>query len=160
MNQIRKFIQFLDRSVEIVGAVMMIVMVLIVCWQVFGRYVLHSVPSWSEEVALLLMMWYGFLSIGIGFRYKLHLRISMFVEKLPKQIQRITEALSNVLIVAFGLLLIIEGTKFSLLTWTSTLPVTKLPTGVQYIIIPITGVLTMLYGLVWLLGWKEREHDS
>src|SRR3954462_8866256 len=117
MNQIRKFIQFLDRSVEIVGAVMMIVMVLIVCWQVFGRYVLHSVPSWSEEVALLLMMWYGFLSICIGFRYKLHLRISMFVEKLPKQIQRITEALSNVLIVAFGLLLIIEGTKFSLLTW-------------------------------------------
>jgi TRAP-type transport system small permease protein len=154
---LRKTIGVIDRTVELIGACMMAVMVAIVVWQVFARYVLHSIPAWSEEIALLLMVWYGFLSIGFGFRHRLHLEISMFIDKFPVPVQKAAEKLSDLLIAGFGLLLIIEGYKFTVLTWTSTLPVTKLPTGVQYLIIPVTGVLTMLYGLIWLFGWKEKE---
>lgn len=157
MSRVSKTVRVLDRTIEYVGAFMMILMVAIVVWQVFGRYVLHHIPAWSEEVALLLMMWYGFLSIGIGFRYRLHLRISLLVEKFPKRLQYGLEIFTNLLVIAFGILLIVEGYKFTVLTWSSTLPVTKLPTGVQYVIIPITGVLTMLYGLVWLFDRKGND---
>jgi TRAP-type transport system small permease protein len=156
-NEWKRFIHFLDRFVEYVSAFMMFAMVAIVVWQVFGRYVLHKIPAWSEEVALLLMMWFGFLSISIGFRYQLHLRISFLVDRFPRPIQFLADKLADLLVVAFGLLLIVEGYKFTILTWASTLPVTKLPTGIQYVIIPVTGVLTMLYGLLWLFGWKEKE---
>jgi TRAP-type transport system small permease protein len=153
----RKILAYFDRTVEILGAVMMFAMVLIVIWQVFGRYVLHKTPSWSEEVALLLMMYFGFLSISIGFRYQLHIRLTFIVDRFPKRIQFVLDKLADLLVAGFGILLIIEGYKFTVLTWTSTLPVTKLPTGVQYLIIPITGVITMIYGLLWLFGWKEKE---
>jgi TRAP-type transport system small permease protein len=153
----RKVIFFIDRFVEYTGALMMFGMVAIVIWQVFGRYVLHKTPSWSEEVALLLMMYFGFLSISIGFRYQFHIRIHFIADRFPKPIQVLLNKLADLLVAAFGILLMIEGYKFTVLTWSSTLPVTKLPTGVQYLIIPVTGVLTFVYGLLWLFGWKEKE---
>lgn len=157
MNQIRKAIHGLDRLVEWIGAYLMVVMVAIVTWQVFSRYVLHHTPAWSEEVVLLLMMWFGFLSIVIGFRHRLHLRISLLVDKFPKPVQKVVDKLTDILVVGFGVLLVVEGYKFVVLTWSSTLPVTKLPQGIQYLVIPIAGVLTILYGLLWVFGWKEER---
>jgi TRAP-type C4-dicarboxylate transport system permease small subunit len=157
MKKWQVFIRVLDRTVEYAGAIMVAAMVLIVFYQVFGRYVLNKVPAWSEETVLLLMMWYGFLSISIGFRYKFHLRITFLMDRFPASIQKMADRLAHLLTMGFGVIFIIEGYKFTILTWQSTLPVTKLPAGVQYLIIPITGILTVIYGLIWLLGWKEEK---
>ena len=42
----------------------LVLMTVIVGWQVFGRYVLNSSPSWSEQAALTLMIWYVFLFLA------------------------------------------------------------------------------------------------
>jgi TRAP-type C4-dicarboxylate transport system permease small subunit len=152
---LERFLEIVDLFVEWVGGViMMALMVIIVFYQVFARYLFHHVPSWSEEIALLLMMWFGFLSIGYGFRHQLHLRVSMIMDLFPKRVGVYADIVTDILITAFGLLLVVEGYKFTVLTWSSTLPVTKLPTGVQYMIIPLTGVLIMFYGLVLLIRRK------
>ena len=39
-----------------IAAAGLVLMTAIVGWQVFGRYVLNSSPSWSEQAALTLMM--------------------------------------------------------------------------------------------------------
>ena len=156
MGLLRSTIRIIDRFVEITGSYMMVTMVLIVFWQVFGRYVLHHIPSWSEEIALLLMMWFGFLSIAIGFRHQLHIRISLVTDKLPSWMQAAAEWLTIILIIGFGILLIVEGYKFTILTWATTLPVTKLPSGLQYLIIPVTGGLTVIYGFAMILDRKVQ----
>lgn len=154
----KRILAVLDPVVEWAGGVlMMAAMVAIVFYQVFARYLFHHVPAWSEEVSLLLMMWFGFLSIGYGFRHQLHLRISMLMDLLPKRFGKYADVLTDVLITAFGLFLIVEGVKFTKLTWASTLPVTKLPSGVQYLIIPVTGALIMLYGISLLMRGRKKE---
>lgn len=157
MRQLRKAIRLLDRLVEWIGAYLMVVMVAIITWQVFSRYVLHHTPAWSEETVLVLMMWFGFLSIAIGFRHQLHLRISMLVDRFPTSVQWAVDKLANLLIIAFGVLFVVEGYKFILLTWPDKLPVTQLPQGIQYLVIPVAGALAVIYGLMWLFGWKEEE---
>jgi TRAP-type C4-dicarboxylate transport system permease small subunit len=153
-----RFMNVADRMIEWVGGVFMMgLMVIIVFYQVFARYLFHHVPAWSEEVSLLLMMWFGFLTIGYGFRHQLHLRVSMVMDLFPKRVGAYADIVADILIAAFGLFLIVEGYKFTVLTWSSTLPVTKLPSGVQYLIIPITGVMTMLYGLVLLVNRGRRK---
>jgi TRAP-type C4-dicarboxylate transport system permease small subunit len=155
---LKRFITGFDHVIEWVGGViMMAAMVMIIFYQVFARYLFHHVPAWSEEVSLLLMMWFGFLSIGYGFRHQLHLRISMVMDLFPKRVGALADIIADILVAAFGLLLIVEGYKFTVLTWSSTLPVTKLPTGVQYMIIPLTGVLIMLYGLGLLFNRRGRN---
>jgi TRAP-type C4-dicarboxylate transport system permease small subunit len=51
-----------------IGAAGLLLMTAIVGWQVFGRYVLNSSPSWSEQAALTLMIWYVSFGAAAGVR--------------------------------------------------------------------------------------------
>lgn len=154
----RKFVHGVERIVESVGSYMMAIMVAIVIYQVFGRYVLRKTPGWSEEVALLFMTAYGFLSIATGFGRRSHLSVTMLYDRFPAPIRRSLDYFSDILIVLFGVFLFIEGYKFTQLTWSSTLPATGLPNGLQYLVVPITGAVIVIYGLFWLLiGEEEKE---
>ncbi|MDI6813623.1 MAG: TRAP transporter small permease [Desulfitobacteriaceae bacterium] len=155
---LRKFVHGVERIVEGVGSYMMGIMVAIVIYQVFGRYVLHKTPGWSEEVALLFMTAYGFLSIATGFGRRSHLSVTLLYGHFPAPIRRVLDYFSDILIVLFGVFLFIEGYKFTQLTWSSDLPATGLPNGLQYLVVPITGVVIVIYGLFWLLvGEEEKE---
>lgn len=77
---------------------------------------------------------------------------------MPVSVQKLLDKLTHLLTVGFGIVFIIEGCKFTILTWDSSLPATKMPNGIQYLIIPFSGVLTLLYGLLWLFEWwREKE---
>jgi len=51
----------------------LILMTAFVAWQVFGRYVLNSSPSWTEPGAVMLMSWFIFLGAAVGVRENYHL---------------------------------------------------------------------------------------
>ncbi|QQE77932.1 TRAP transporter small permease [Alicyclobacillus sp. SO9] len=155
MKGLTRAIHVLDRLVEWIGAYLMVVMVIIVTWQVFSRYVLNASPSWSDETVLMLMTWFGFLSIVIGFRRREHLAISLLVTHLPLRVQWFVEKVVDVLVIGFGVLLLVEGYRFTVMTWKAVMPVTQMPQGLQYIVIPITGLLTIIYGFMWLFGVQE-----
>ena len=152
-----KFVRLVDRLVEWSGAYLMVAMVSLVFMQVFTRYVLRNTPSWSEEIVLLLMMWFGFLSIVIGFRRHSHLKVTIFTDHLPKIIQTILVKATDVLVIAFGALLVIEGIQFVELTWSSYLPVSGLRQGIQFLIIPIAGAITVIYGLVSVFSRRDEQ---
>jgi hypothetical protein len=50
------------------GAAGLVLMTAIIGWQVFGRFVLGSSPSWAEQAALILMIWYVFFAAAAGVR--------------------------------------------------------------------------------------------
>ncbi len=152
-----KFIRVIDHIVEWMGAYLMVAMVAIVFMQVFTRYVFQNTPAWTQEIVLLLMMWFGFLSIVIGFRRLSHLKVTIFTSRFPRRIQILLNKLTYLLIVSFGILLIVEGYQFVVLTWSSYLPVTGLPQGVQYLIIPIAGIITVIYGSVYLFSREDER---
>ncbi|MCL6515493.1 TRAP transporter small permease [Alicyclobacillus sp.] len=156
MNRLKGVVRWVDRAVEWLGAYLMLIMVLIVFWQVFSRYVLHHTPAWSEETVLTLMQWFGFLSIAAGFRKQMHLRITFIVDRFPGWLQWGIDKAIDILIVLYGLMITVEGYRFTVLTWSSHLPVTGLPNGVQYVVLPAAGVLTVLYGMLHLIQ-RERK---
>ncbi|MEN6414634.1 MAG: TRAP transporter small permease subunit, partial [Veillonellales bacterium] len=47
---------YLARFVEFVMVVLTVMMVVLVTYQVFERYVLHYTPPWSEELSVYLMI--------------------------------------------------------------------------------------------------------
>ncbi|MCL6597188.1 MAG: TRAP transporter small permease [Alicyclobacillus macrosporangiidus] len=156
MDRLKQAMRWLDRMVEWLGAYLMLIMVVIVFWQVFSRYVLHHTPAWSEEMVLTVMQWFGFISIAAGFRRQMHLRITFIVDRFPKWMQRGIDKAIDLLVILYGLVLTVEGYRFTLLTWSSHLPVTGLPNGLQYLVIPAAGALTMLYGLMHLFSREGK----
>src|SRR4051812_23661153 len=81
----------IDTFFENLALLSLLSMVLIVTLQVFTRKLFNFVFFWSEEVTLLLLVWFSFMGIAIGFREKLHLAIDSFTHLLPKAVNRVLD---------------------------------------------------------------------
>lgn len=146
---IRGFFGVVEKVFEILSMSMLFAMVLIISYQVIMRYVFNRSPSWTEEVSLILMIWFGILSIPIGVRLHLHIGIEYLFNKLPQRAQWVLSRVIYVLIAAFGSVMITAGLELVKFTSMSTLPATKLPSSVKYAVIPLAGI-TLVYNALEL----------
>jgi TRAP-type C4-dicarboxylate transport system permease small subunit len=156
---IKKFFLAVDKAVDIFCIVLIVAMILIVFTAVITRKLFHFMFAWSEEITLLCLTWFTFIGIAIGFRERLHLGMDLF-EKLPKKILGVLDKLVDVVTFLFGLYLIVYGWDFTMMMRGSILAATQLPNVVQYIVMPITGVLTCVYSALQLLGHDLRRFNA
>ena len=146
-----------DRVIEGFAIALLVGMIVIVFVAVVTRKVFGFVFAWSEEVTLLCLTWFTFMGIAIGFRERLHLGMDLF-EKLPPPVLRALDRLIDLVTFLFGLYLVISGWEFTLMMQGSILAATQLPNVVQYVVMPITGVLTCAYSGLQLLGRDLRRY--
>ncbi|MCX7781294.1 MAG: TRAP transporter small permease [Negativicutes bacterium] len=160
MEQIKKIALFIDTVFESIALIGLASMILVVTLQVVTRKLFNFVFFWSEEVTLLLLVWFSFMGMAIGFREGLHLGMDSLVDYLPQKIQRGIEALIEVCIFGFGTYLIIYGWEFTVLMHDSTLAATKLPNSIIYFVMPVTGLMTCVYAALHLAGVNTKRHKG
>jgi TRAP-type transport system small permease protein len=148
----------IDKMVDRCIITMLVAMIFIVFLQVITRKIFSFVFFWSEEVTLLCLTWFSFMGIAIGFREKWHLAMDVLENVLPKAIIAILDRFIDFCIFLFGLYLVVYGWQFTSLMGESILPATQLPNSIQYIVMPITGVLTCVYSLLQLMGKDLRRY--
>lgn len=148
MNIIKKVLNTIDTIIEYICMGTLAILVCIVFYQVFTRYILHFTPRWSEETCVILMIWLGFISLAIGVKKGTHLSISALVNLFPKPMQKIVFYIDEIAVLIFGVMLVIYGQQLSAFTMSSTLPATQLPSGVLYACLPVSGVLIIAYTIM------------
>ena len=132
-------------------------MTVIVGWQVFGRYVLSSSPSWSEQASLTLMIWYVSLAAAAGVREGFHIRIVVFENAVGPKAKAVFRILSNIVVGACGAAMCIWGTELVVRTWAHVIPSLGIPRGSAYAGLPIAGVLIVLFSLERIIDEFEGE---
>ena len=156
----KAFAQFTHHAADTlvkVAAAGLVLMTVIVGWQVFGRYVLNSSPSWSEQAALTLMIWYVSLAAAAGVREGFHIRIVAVENALQPKGKRVMRICSDLVVAACGLAMTIWGGELVLRTWEHPIPSLGLPRGLAYAGLPIAGVLIVIFALERLLEEAEGE---
>ncbi|MHC2702928.1 TRAP-type mannitol/chloroaromatic compound transport system permease small subunit [Bradyrhizobium liaoningense] len=61
----------------------LLVIVTIVFYQVFGRYVLNSSPTWTENLALVLILYVTLIGAAVGVRDAGHIGMDSLLVMLP-----------------------------------------------------------------------------
>ena len=61
---------------------------IIIFWSVLSRYVFNLGQQWTEEVAISLMVWSVFLGCNIAIRKNIHIKVEIFLERIPKNYKR------------------------------------------------------------------------
>ena len=158
-GSVGRFFLMVDKIIEGFAITLLVAMILIVFVAVVTRKVFGFVFAWSEEVTLLCLTWFTFMGIAIGFRERLHLGMDLF-EKLPKKLLDASDKLVDFVTFFFGLYLVVYGWDFALMMRGSILAATELPNLIQYIVMPITGVLTCVYSVLQLLGRDLRRYHT
>lgn len=135
--------------------IVLLVMVLIISAQVFSRNFLKYSIRWSEEVALLLMVWMAFIGTAIGVSNDLHISITIFYDRFPKGLQKIIARINQFVTFVFGIFLLYYGARMVASTVTSTLPATKWPSFIFYLMIPVSGFYICHYTFLKLFNLEK-----
>jgi len=157
-NGIITFFNLVHIGLVYVAKFMMIAMVLIIFANVVLRYVFDSGLMWSEEVALLLAVWFIFIAMSLGVKQNLHINISIIPEgKLPPRLSRILDVIKSLVILILALTMLVHGWKLVGFTMQSIMPATQWPAGLLYAILPISAVIMIYESIMDILGIDTKD---
>lgn len=160
MDGLKKAALAVDHFFESFAKIGLLSMILIVTMQVITRKLFNFVFFWSEEMTLLLLIWFSFMGIALGFREHLHLGIDTFTNMLPKYVDKIVTKIIELSTLAFGIYLVYYGWDFTLLMHESRLPATNMPNSITYVVMPISGIMIVVYTILQLLGVNTIRHKN
>lgn len=154
-----KFIKYLDKHIEKILIVFLLSgMSLIIGIQVFMRYVMKASLSWSEEIARYMFIWLVYVGISYGVKTSKHVKIDAAVNLFPKKIRKYIFILSDVIFLAFSMLIIVNAIKISSLIFElgQSSPSTGISMGYVYLAVPL-GFLLVSIRLIQSIIIKLKE---
>ena len=151
---------FLERWCFRFSGVTLILICLIIGWQVFARKMLNNSPSWSEPLALLLLLFTVMLASAAGCRTQLHIGLFWFRQKFPSDLRNKVQMFEYALIGILGLVMCYYG--YAMMTKTSAyyLPGLAVSMGVQYLPLVIGGGLISFFNLERLMALVRNKRSS
>jgi len=141
------------------GSAGLVAMVGIVGWQVFGRYVLDSSPSWTEQASLMLMIWYVMLASAAGVYEGFHIRIALLDEKLGERGRPLRRVVASIVFV-LGLVILVYGAQLCWLVRGNVVPSLGLSRSVSYFPLPVSGLLMALFALPQAFSGAPVESEN
>ncbi|MDR3560445.1 MAG: TRAP transporter small permease [Negativicutes bacterium] len=140
-------LDYLAWLAEFIMVALTTLMVALVSYQVFQRYVLHYTPPWSEELSVYLMIWFGIIGIAVGVRRNAHMSLHFFADLMPLKVQNVLTYVRYCLILIYCSFLTVEGLKMVELTMSQRSPAMGMPVGFVYLALPVSTVLIILFTL-------------
>ncbi len=161
MSVLEKISRFINYWVEYLLFGFGLSMALIVAVQVFCRYVLNQSLFWSEELARYLLVWLTFLGASVAYYRKAHPGIDVVSSQMPESVKKIAALCVHLVSMALFGIMIFHGFKFSYFVRLQITPALSIPKWIIFSIIPISGLILMLHGLVFLIDELQgNTHDG
>lgn len=142
------------------SAIGLVLMTVCVAWQVFGRYVLNSTPTWTEALSIQLMGWFILLGAAVGVREGYHLGFDILRIALPGLPAKVMALVSHVVVLIFGVAMAWYGWDLVVGTWTATIPILGWPGGVDFMPLLGGGVLISFFTLEHLYNLATGREDG
>jgi TRAP-type C4-dicarboxylate transport system permease small subunit len=127
----------IERVLDGLLGLMLLVMTVAVVWQVFGRYALDRAPGWSEELARFLVVWVTMLGAAAVLRSGGHVTITALLDALPPGLARGVVLVRDLLLLACALVLIWTGYRFAEINGFQASPAFEVP-------------MSYVYGSLWI----------
>jgi TRAP-type C4-dicarboxylate transport system permease small subunit len=86
---------------EVATNLFMVILFVIVNLGVFSRYLFNAPFIWTEELALFVLVWMVFLAGSLTIRRWENVRVTYFIEKLPRGVRVAIECVSKLLVLSF-----------------------------------------------------------
>ncbi len=160
MKLYRKFLDFSVNALASFAAVLLVIMVLIVNYHVIMRYFFNNTPAWSEEISLLLMIWFCFISMMYGVKNKAHIAIEMFTDKLPAKAKFVVDLFDKLVILVFGALMSWFIIPYVKKLAGNRLPATGLSVVTQYVIVILAGAMIVFVVIEQIITQIRGENKE
>ena len=145
------------RGCMVLGIAGLVLLILCVTWQVFGRYVLNNTPTWAESLALLLVLYVTMLGCAVGVRDAGHIGMELLGPVLPTRFVQPLEILVHLLTMAFGALLAWNCALMFQSVQGYKIPTLGLSESWRYVPMVIAGLLIILFSIEHIVALRRGE---
>jgi len=135
----------------------LLVIVVIVFYQVFGRYVLNSSPTWTESLALVLVLYVTLIGAAVGVRDAGHIGMESLLVLVPERIRNRIELLIHFLVMAFGAAMIYNGYVLGSSVAQYKIPNLGLPELIRYVPLVVSGLLIISFSVEHVLALVQGK---
>ncbi|MCM3760393.1 TRAP transporter small permease [Alkalihalobacillus oceani] len=147
MQLLKPYVSFMERLNKwmlIFVGILLGVMTLFICTQVFYRYALNQSLSWTEEATKYISIWSVFLGASIAAGRRELISVEAIMQLIPEKIEKAFRVMVLFFSIVFCLYLIIYG--FSMVQEVAVQRSTalRLPMWIPYAAIPVGGFLILL----------------
>ena len=114
LDRIKPIYDVFYKITGVICRLLLIADILIVAFQVAGRYIpFIPDPSWTEQVVLTLMSYMAVLSAALAIRRGAHIRMTAFDRYLPKKLLKVLDILADIAVLILAFIMIIQGWKYA-----------------------------------------------
>lgn len=131
----KKLRGWIYNTIIYLNAGMLFLMFVLLIVQVFYRKWLNDPLSWSEEIALLTMVWITFVGAYQCTAEDSHLKMSFLEDVLPKKLSVILKIFTKIIVVAFLIITAYLAIPLLESSVSRTLPISQITMLVPYLII-------------------------
>lgn len=135
---------------------MLIAMTVVLFAQIVFRYFFEMPLVWSEEMALVLMLWITFLGAALLLESKEHISIDFLVYMMPESPRQVIEIVGAVLMLIFNIALTYGSYLVVEATVNSITPGMKISVGWHYGGAMVGGALLTLVSIEQLFASFSR----
>lgn len=139
----------LGMKVAVLGLLLIVV---VVAWQVFGRYVLNRPPTWAEPLALMLILYVTLIAAAVGVRDAGHIGMESLLILVPDRVREALERVIHGLVALFGAAMAWNGTILGQSVMGYRISGLGVSEGMRYVPLVISGVLIVLFSLEHIIA--------
>lgn len=157
-----KLRKFINTVLSYACGLVFALMVVIGTYQIVARYFFNRPSTVSEELLTYSFTWMALLASAYVFGKRDHMRMGFIADQITGTPRKILEVLIELLIIAMVCGIMIFG-GFSIMDLTMTQKTASLgvPMGVIYTIIPISGILILVYGIMNIIDIvNDVKHEQ
>ena len=144
-----KLKNILTKILEVICVIMFAFITIVGTYQIVTRYVFNAPSTVSEELLTYSFTWLALLAAALVFAKREHMRMGFLADKLSEKNLTILNVVIEIITIAFALIVMVYGgisiTSLSMTQKTASLGI---PMGYIYIVIPITGIVIAVYGIL------------
>lgn len=149
MEMLRKIQTALLKVLGILIVFLFIMMTVIGTYQIVTRYFFNKPSTISEELLTYSFTWMALLASAYVFGKRDHMRMGFLADKVKGTGKKWLEAAIELLAFVFAAVVMVYGgisiTKLTMIQTTASL---QIPMGFVYVIVPISGILIMIFSLI------------
>lgn len=144
--------KILNKVIEYILAILVIVMVAGCFWQIFTRFILKNPSQWTEELLRYALIWLTMLGVPYAYGKEQHIAIGFITDTFTKKGTLKDKIFIEILILFLSVFVMVAGgTMVAMNAVGQTSPAIHLPMQFYYIGVPICGVLMIIYSVQRLI---------
>ncbi|MEK5067123.1 TRAP transporter small permease [Sporosarcina sp. FSL K6-1508] len=151
----------MDKVLAAICALLLAFMTVLATYQVITRYVFKAPSTMSEDMLSYSFVWVSLLGAALVFGQKDHMRLSLLSDKFKGASGLVLSIFTELLIIAIAVIVFLVGGKdFVGVGSLQTSPTLNITMDFVYAILPLSGILIIIYNLLNIIQAIQKFNDS